>query len=126
MTDIIIQVGNEAFAAQLTDEHSPQTVRRIIEALPIEAEAGTWGDEIYFGIPVDVAEEDAVPTVSVGDLAYWPAGSCFCIFYGRTPMSTSDDEIRPASPVNLIGRIQRPEALKAHRAGETVTIRLAE
>jgi uncharacterized protein len=123
---ITIQVGEDSFNATLTDEHSPRTVQGILDALPIEAVASTWGDEIYFGIPVDVAEENAAASVSVGDLAYWPAGSCFCIFYGRTPMSPSDDEILPASPVNLIGRIERPTDLKAHRTGETVTIRLAE
>lgn len=126
MTDIIIQVDRKEFRAQLTDEHAPETVARVLEALPIRASASTWGDEIYFPIPVQAAEENARATVSVGDLAFWPAGSCFCIFYGMTPMSRSEDEIVPASPVNLIGRIENPEGLKTHSAGEEVTIRLAE
>ena len=124
-TDILIQVGDEVFAARLCPERSPETVRRILEALPIQATANQWGDEIYFNIPVDVGEENAVAQVKVGDLGYWPAGNCFCIFYGRTPMSPSEEQIVPASPVNVIGTIDGPERLKAHRPGETVTIRAA-
>lgn len=119
---IVIMVGDEEFAAQLSDEHSPETVRRILAALPIRAKANRWGDEIYFAVPVEMGEEDAVAQVSVGDLGYWPEGSCFCIFYGRTPMSRSDAAIIPASAVNLIGTIEGPERLRAHKAGETVTI----
>ena len=122
---IVIQVGGEEFAAQLLDERSPETVRLILAALPIRAKANQWGDEIYFAIPVETPEENAVEQVSVGDLGYWPEGSCFCIFYGRTPMSRSDGAIVPASAVNLIGRIEGAERLKAHEAGEAVTIRLA-
>ena len=90
---IVIQVGAEEFAAQLLDERSPETVRRILAALPIRAKASVWGDEIYFAIPVQMGEENSVAQVSVGDLGYWPEGSCFCIFYGRTPMSRSDEAI---------------------------------
>jgi len=124
-TDIVIRVGDEEFAARLVEERSPQTVGRILEALPIHATASQWGDEIYFSIPVDVGEENAVAQVKVGDLGYWPAGNCFCIFYGRTPMSPSEDQIVPASPVNVIGTIQGAERLKAHGAAEAVSIRLA-
>ena len=126
MTDIVIQVGEEEFAAQLTDDGSPNTVRDILNALPIQSIAKQWGDEIYFEIPVDMDEENAQATVRKGDLGYWPAGNCFCIFYGKTPMSTSEDEVIPASPVNVIGRIENAEALKGHAAGEKVTIRLAD
>ena len=126
MTEIIISVGDEDFSARLTDDGSPETVRKIVEALPIESVARTWGDEIYFDIPVEQAEENAQATVSKGALGYWPAGSCFCIFFGRTPMSSSEDEIVPASPVNVIGAVANPDGFKAHGPGETVSIRLAE
>ena len=126
MTAIVISVGGDEFRAELTDGSSPETARLIRDALPIEAAAMTWGDEIYFGIPVDTGPENAQATVSVGDLAFWPEGNCFCIFYGRTPMSATDEEIVPASPVNVVGRIEEPERLKSHRAGEPVVIRLAE
>ena len=126
MARIAIQVGGEDFAAELTDDSSPQTARAILDALPIQATAQTWGDEIYFAIPVDADPENAQATVSKGDLAFWPAGNCFCLFYGPTPMSASEDEIVPASPVNVVGRIENPDGLKAHSAGETVTIRRTE
>jgi uncharacterized protein len=67
----------------------------IWEALPLSAAASTWGDEIYFAIPVKIGLENAVSVVREGDLAYWPEGSCFCIFFGKTPAST-DTEIKPA------------------------------
>jgi len=123
VTDIIIQVGEEEFTARLLPERSPQTVRLILAALPIRAQASTWGDEIYFPIPVEMGAENALAQVRVGELGYWPEGRCFCIFYGRTPMSRSDEDIVPASPVNVVGTIDGAERLRTHSAGESVTIR---
>ncbi|MBI2653339.1 hypothetical protein HYX02_00870 [Candidatus Woesearchaeota archaeon] len=81
------------------------TANAIYNALPLEAAANRWGDEIYFPIPVSLDEEsDAKDVVSEGDVAYWPEGSCFCIFWGRTPASKGD-EIRAASKVNVFGKI---------------------
>lgn len=98
----------------------------MLKALPLEAEASTWGDEIYFGIPVNAElEESAQDAVDLGDLAYWPPGSALCIFYGRTPVSTST-EIRPASPVNIIGRLLDDwSGLKRTASGTTVRVELA-
>jgi uncharacterized protein len=74
-------------------------------ALPIEATGSTWGNEIYFSTAVKQGEaRDAQEVVEMGDLGYWPQGKAFCIFYGTTPASVGD-EIRPASPVNVFGRI---------------------
>jgi hypothetical protein len=98
---IRITAGEVSATATLND--SP-TAQAIWKALPIEATGSTWGDEIYFGIPVQQDELDAKAVVEVGDLGYWPPGSAFCIFYGPTPASRGD-EVRPASPVNLVGRI---------------------
>ena len=126
MAAIVIQVGEEQFRGELSDTDSPHTTRKILDALPLSGRANTWGDEIYFEIPIDVAEENARAVLSKGDLGYWPAGNCFCVFYGRTPMSPSEEEIVPASPVNLIGRIEDPDRLKGHPGGEQVVIRLAE
>lgn len=85
--------------------HESRTADAIWEALPIEARASTWGDEIYFGIPVFVDEQDGQEVVELGDLGYWPPGHAFCIFFGRTPMSRGN-EIRPASAVNVFGRVE--------------------
>ena len=82
------------------------TAKAIYNALPLDGAANRWGDEIYFVIPVRVdAEENATEVVEEGDLAYWPEGSCFCIFFGKTPAST-EDEIKAASKVNVFGKIK--------------------
>ena len=124
--EVTITVGEEEFAATLEEESAPETVRAIREALPIEGAASTWGEEIYFTIPVEMGPENGVETVSVGDLGYWPQGNAFCIFYGKTPMSRSEEEIVPASAVNPIGRIEGAERLKKHAEGETVRVEKAE
>ena len=99
-----------------------QTAQRIWEALPIEASGNTWGDEIYFSIPVDAETDNAQEVVELGELAYWPPGTAFCIFFGPTPMSRGA-EIRPASPVNVIGKlIGDPEMFKQVNDGTVVTI----
>jgi hypothetical protein len=100
---IRITAGEVSVEAALND--SP-TATKIWDALPIEARGNTWGDEIYFSIPVDATpEKDARDLVAVGELGYWPPGTAFCIFFGRTPAST-DERPRAASPVNIIGKVQ--------------------
>ncbi|HTX52091.1 MAG TPA: cyclophilin-like fold protein [Candidatus Baltobacteraceae bacterium] len=90
--------------AEATLNESP-TATSIWNALPIEARGNTWGDEIYFSIPVNAKQEkDARDLVAVGELGYWAPGTAFCIFFGRTPAST-DDRPRAASPVNIIGTV---------------------
>ena len=90
----------------VADLKNTPTAKAVYDALPIEGSANRWGDEIYFPIPVSLdSEQEAKEVVSEGDVAYWPEGSCFCIFWGRTPASKGD-EIRAASNVNVFGRIQ--------------------
>jgi len=121
-TSIKITAGDVAVQAELNDS---DCAKMIAEALPIEADAGTWGEEIYFSIDVDCPAEDMKAAVDLGDLGYWPPGSAFCMFFGMTPMSTAE-EIRPASPVIVIGSMSGAfEALKTVRAGTPVTIELA-
>jgi hypothetical protein len=99
---IKIRAGNVEAEAVLNDS---LTAKNIWEALPLEAKANTWGDEIYFAIPVKAPlEKTAQELVEVGDLGYWPSGNAFCIFFGPTPMSRGN-EVRPASAVNVIGRV---------------------
>jgi len=79
--------------------------RAIWDSLPLSTEVHTWGDEIYFSIPVhQTLDVTAREVVDRGDLGYWPEGNAFCIFFGPTPMSKGK-EIRPASAVNIIGKI---------------------
>lgn len=116
---IRITAGSVSLPAELNDS---KTAAAIARALPIEAKAETWGDEIYFGIGLALAGESPRETVAMGDLAYWPPGKAFCIFFGPTPMSQGD-EIRPASAVNVVGRVVGDaRAFKKVRAGSRVTI----
>jgi len=81
------------------------TAKKIADALPIHGSFNTWGDEIYFSIPVNAdIEPSAQEEVALGDLGYWPTGKAFCIFFGLTPMSRKG-KIIPASAVNIVGRI---------------------
>src|SRR5680860_358639 len=100
-----------------------ETAEKIWDALPIEGSVNTWGDEIYFSIPpVNVGSENAKEVVSEGDLGYWPPGSAFCIFFGLTPASQGD-EIRPASPVNVFGKIiGDSKVFKKVSSGTKITI----
>lgn len=100
---LTIGAGDVTLTATLDD--SP-TADAVWDALPITGRVQTWGDEIYFSIPVRVEEaDDAQATVDKGAVAYWPPGSALCLFWGPTPMSQGD-EIRPASPVNVFGQIE--------------------
>ncbi|MFX1521625.1 MAG: cyclophilin-like fold protein [Promethearchaeota archaeon] len=112
--------------AELSSEKNPKTVEAIWVALPFETSANTWGDEIYFSIPVEVGEERAQETVEMGDLGYWPPGNAMCIFFGPTPMSRGN-EIRPASPVNVFGKISvDPKVFKKVRSGSKIRVEKAE
>jgi uncharacterized protein len=102
-----------------------RTATAVWDALPLSVPGETWGEEIYFGIPVKAKPEDAREVVELGDLGYWPPGSAFCIFFGRTPASRGD-EIRPASPVNVIGRVTGDATVfKSVRSGTTVRVERA-
>jgi len=100
-----------------------KTAAKVFEALSINSPVNTWGDEIYFTIPVDAKSEDAKELVSLGDIAYWPPGKAMCIFFGKTPISRGD-EIRPASPVNIIGKVEGDyKLLRKVKEGEEIIIR---
>ena len=119
---IKITAGPVVVSATLNDT---ATAAMIWDALPIEASANTWGDEIYFAIPVAAGDEAGQEVVDLGDLAYWPPGSAFCIFFGPTPMSRGN-EIRPASAVTVVGKISGdPTVFKQVASGAPVLIERA-
>jgi hypothetical protein len=123
MTALRIVAGSVSARATLDDS---ATGRAVAAALPIDAVAQTWGDEIYFTIPVSLPEDGAREVVERGDLGYWPPGRAFCILFGRTPASRGD-ECRPASPVNVFGRVEGdPTVFRAVRAGTPVRLERAE
>jgi len=116
---IRLTAGSIAVEAALNDS---ATAGLVWDALPLTVPGETWGDEIYFSIPVKAKAEKPRETVEMGDLAYWPPGSAFCIFFGPTPMSRGD-EIRPASAVNVFGKIiGDPTVFKKVRSGTQVRV----
>jgi uncharacterized protein len=122
MRTITITAGKISATATLD---TSRTADAVWNALPLEARASTWGDEIYFSIPVECEPESPHEVVEMGDLGYWPPGTAFCIFFGPTPASRGR-EIRPASPVNVFGRVAGDAtAFKAVRSGTTVKIERA-
>jgi hypothetical protein len=99
---INIKVGDLSVNAELNDT---LTAQKIAEILPFTSSFSTWGEEIYFSIPVaSDLDESAKEKVEPGDLGYWPTGKALCIFFGPTPMS-GPGEIVPASAVNIVGKV---------------------
>ena len=117
-----ITVGDIEVTATLNDS---STADLVWASLPIEAPGSTWGDEIYFRSSIEAAEEDAREVVDMGDVGYWPPGQALCLFFGPTP-ARRGDEIRPASPVNVVGRLEGdPTVLKRARSGSRVLVERA-
>ena len=111
--------------AEIVPEKNPKTAEAIWKALPMEGTVNRWGEEIYFSIPIKIPEENGQEEVSIGDLAYWPPGNCFCIFFGATPASTGDQP-RAASPVNVFGRIiGNAKSLTKAKSGEKIEVERA-
>jgi len=126
MPDRQVQISADGVTVVATLNDSP-TADRLWEALPINARAQTWGDEIYFSTPISADEDDdwAEETVDLGAIAYWPPGKALCLFFGPTPMSMGD-EIRPASAVNVLGMIEGdPLILKSVASGSQITVEQA-
>ncbi len=99
---IVIQIGTLSMEAELNDT---STAQQIAAALPLRSSFNTWGDEIYFAIPIHATLDDsAQEVVELGALGYWPHGKAFCIFFGQTPAS-QPGKIMPASAVNIIGKV---------------------
>ncbi|MBV9261359.1 MAG: hypothetical protein JO205_08300, partial [Pseudolabrys sp.] len=102
------------------------TAKAIAAALPLSSSALTWGEEVYFDIPVDVPrEKDARSVVTPGEIAYWPDGPSIAIGFGRTPIS-KDGETRLASPCNVFARaLGDVKMLVKIRTGISVKVTLA-
>jgi len=121
---IRITAGKVSAIAEL--DASP-TAQAIWDALPFEASASRWGEEVYFEIPLQLDEgAGARQVMRVGELGYWPVGSAFCIFFGRTPVSVGD-EPRAYSNVNPFGQVQGDAGVfAAVRSGTRVTVEPTE
>src|SRR5262245_2038973 len=120
MARICFEFGVLTLEAELLDT---PTARAVAAALPLSSSALTWGEEVYFMVPVTVARErDARAVVTLGEIAYWPDGPAIALGFGRTPVSKGD-EIRLASPVNIFAKaLSDVRALKPVRAGAKVKV----
>ena len=101
MPRVRFDFGTLTLDAELLDT---LTARAVASALPITASVMTWGEEVYFEVPVIVAREpDARAVMTPGEIAYWPEGRCIAIGFGRTPISQGD-ETRLAGPCNVFAQ----------------------
>jgi hypothetical protein len=102
------------------------TAKALIEALPFESRAQTWGEEVYFATPVKAAlEKDARQVVEPGTVCFWTEGDALALPYGRTPIS-SDERPKLASRCNVLGAlVGDPKRLAVVRSGEAVTVERA-
>jgi hypothetical protein len=97
---------------------SPRTIESLVRALPFSSNTFLWQEEVYFETPISVGPERPKANVKTGDIAYWPPGKAFCIFFGKT---------QPYSPVNIIGKVTSDWiALKKVRQGEFVKVSLID
>ena len=120
MARIRVDFGTLTLDAELLDT---PTAGAVAEALPVSSSALTWGEEVYFEVPVKVArEKGARAVVTPGEIAYWPDGHCIALGFGRTPISKAD-ETRLASPCNVFAKaLGDVKALAKVRAGTKVKV----
>ena len=120
MARIRFDFGTLTLDAELLDT---PTARAVAAVLPLTASALTWGEEVYFEIPVKAAREaGARAVVTPGEIAYWPEGRCIALGFGRTPISQGD-ETRLASPCNIFAKaLSDVKALGKVRAGTKIKV----
>ena len=117
---IRIEWSNGETTASLKDT---PTTRKLLKALPCQSSANTWGEEVYFSVPVDVdLEPDAKQVVPPGTVCFWVEGSSVAIPFGPTPISTGD-ECRLVTAVNIMGQLDGdPSVLASIRDGDPLTV----
>jgi uncharacterized protein len=120
--EVIIEIPKqENITLELDDKLAPQTVKSFLGKLPFSVSVNLWGEEIYTDeTPIKMDLENPKPLVQLNDVAYWPTGKAICLFYGPTPIGKKD-EIKPYSPVNIIGKITNPKKIILSKISDGVT-----
>ena len=117
--NVVFQFGDLSIESRF---NSSNTARIIYDSLPVSSSVNRWGDEIYFEIPAKLGPEETTLDLEVGDIGYWPEGSCLCLFFGKTPASI-DNRPRPASEVAVVGKFSAtPESLRKVASGTKVRV----
>jgi len=110
--NIVAEAAGVTMTATLNDS---ATTKKLLTILPVTGRAQTWGEEVYFEIPLRAPEENPHDAVPPGTVAYWPPGHAFCIFFGQTPYS----------PVNVLGHLDGdPQLFGRVRSGQTIRLEL--
>lgn len=114
-----IKVGQ---VVALAEFYETKTADAIWQALPLESNMHTWGEEIYFSILLKMELEAGQEVVELGNLGYWPPGNAFCIFFGPTPVSRPG-EIRAASAVDVFGSlVDDPKVFRKVKDGGNIVV----
>jgi hypothetical protein len=122
---IEVIIKNHKFKIRLNDS---KTSRKILSMLPVTSYLNTWGNEIYFSVPMEAKLENGAETLDIGTVAFWPPGSALCIFFGKTPASAGEKP-QAASPVTIVGSVEDKKSLpglKKVKAGEKIEVKIAE
>ncbi len=105
MHKVRVDLSKTRITLELDDAIAPKTIRSFLDCLPLDVKINVWGEELYTDeTPIDVTAENSKSLVDEMDVAFWPTGKAICLFFGPTPIS-SKGEIRPYSPVNVMGKI---------------------
>jgi len=115
-------LGLENIIIEIDDINSPKTCASFLKSLPFSVNAHVWGEEIYTDeSSITQPEENAKGLVNLNDVAYWPSGKAICLFFGPTPIGKKG-EIKPYSPVNVIGKITNPDKTILSKINEGMKI----
>jgi len=103
------------------------TARKLLKILPIKSEVNLWGNEVYFEIPIEAELENGKELMEIGNIAFWPSGNVFCIFFGPTPVGDGSQP-RAISPVTVIGKVTSEngiDKLKQLKSSDLMEVRAA-
>jgi uncharacterized protein len=115
MRIIEIDIKGKGKATAMLDDRNPRIAEAIWQALPFEAKANLWGEEVYFDFPLKMENENPSPIAIAGDICFWSPGHAFCVFFGKT---------QPYSEVNHIGKVtERMELFKSVAAGDRIVLK---